>query len=283
MGINKQSARIKHHTSTTTGSFTVPASEDFTDGSWDKWDLAKSEIAVNEADDTVSVRIKNNVFEFYTTANPLTSDNIGNADLTIDSAGERKLIMAGALSTDKFTIKNSADTQELVSFNGDGTFRIGQTGTNNYMSYNGTTFYAGKSTSFIAFEGTSSRIYNAGRNFTVSQTTGDFHHSMSSGGAHFYQGTFQLNAGLNATSGAVNAMLIANGTAPTVNKTNCSWWYSDDIVAGNSAPHFRTEAGDIIKLYKEAALTASDGTTLANVITRMDELEARLQNQGLLT
>jgi len=65
MGINKQSARIKHHTSTTSGSFTVPASEDFTDGSWDKWDLAKSEIAVNEADDTVSVRVGSNIRQIY--------------------------------------------------------------------------------------------------------------------------------------------------------------------------------------------------------------------------
>ena len=66
MGINKQSARIKHHTSTTTGSFTVPISEDFTDGTWDKWDLAKSEIAVNEADETVSVRIGSGIKRLLT-------------------------------------------------------------------------------------------------------------------------------------------------------------------------------------------------------------------------
>jgi len=65
MGINKQSARIKHHTSTTSGSFTVPASEDFTDGSWDKWDLAKSEIAVNDADDTVFIRVGSNIRQIY--------------------------------------------------------------------------------------------------------------------------------------------------------------------------------------------------------------------------
>ena len=64
MGVNKQSARIKHHTSTTSGSFTVPASEDFTDGSWDKWDLAKSEIAVNDNSTKVFVRIGSAIKEF---------------------------------------------------------------------------------------------------------------------------------------------------------------------------------------------------------------------------
>ena len=64
MGVNKQSARIKHHTSTTSGTFTVPASEDFTDGSWDKWDLAKSEIAVNENTTKIFVRIGSSIKEF---------------------------------------------------------------------------------------------------------------------------------------------------------------------------------------------------------------------------
>ena len=63
MGINKQSARIKHHTVTSTGSFTVPASEDFTDGSWDKWDLAQSELAVNTADNKVYIRVGSNIRE----------------------------------------------------------------------------------------------------------------------------------------------------------------------------------------------------------------------------
>jgi len=64
MAINKQSARIKNHTVTTTGTFTVPASEDFTDGSWDKWDLAKSEIGVNTADVEAFLRIASNIREF---------------------------------------------------------------------------------------------------------------------------------------------------------------------------------------------------------------------------
>ena len=33
--------------------------------------------------------------------------------------------------------------------------------------------------------------------------------------------------------------------------------YSADIIAGNAAPHFKTEAGDVVKLYKETAAIAA--------------------------
>lgn len=72
-----------------------------------------------------------------------------------------------------------------------------------------------------------------------------------------------------------------NGTAPTTLAADTFGMYSADIVAGNAAPHFRTENGNIIKLFRGAALTASDGT-LANAVTRIAELEARLQAHGLI-
>jgi hypothetical protein len=41
-----------------------------------------------------------------------SSSNIGNSDLTVDSAGIRKLVLGGALQTDAFLIKNSADSNQ---------------------------------------------------------------------------------------------------------------------------------------------------------------------------
>lgn len=93
--------------------------------------------------------------------------------------------------------------------------------------------------------------------------------------------------------------------------------YGQDITAGNAAPHFMTESGDVIKLFKGAALTAEltsithtapgtpdyaiqdltnitpygfvtkdEGNTVLSVIarlqTRVTELEARFQALGLL-
>jgi hypothetical protein len=49
--------------------------------------------------------------------------------------------------------------------------------------------------------------------------------------------------------------------------------YSADIVAGNAAPHFRTENGNIIKLYQQSS---SGITTVAQLVTV-------LQNLGLLS
>ncbi len=49
--------------------------------------------------------------------------------------------------------------------------------------------------------------------------------------------------------------------------------YSNDITAGNAAPHFRTEVGDIIKLYKQSS---------AGIAT-VGDLVTVLQNLGLLS
>lgn len=62
-------------------------------------------------------------------------------------------------------------------------------------------------------------------------------------------------------------MYVPNGTAPSVNNPNFFAMYSQDIVAGNAAPHFRTEVGDIIKLYKNASVNTIQGLadTLVNL------------------
>lgn len=63
-----QYSRISHHTIAGSASagltFSVPAQEDFTDGSWTPYDLALSEIGVNEQDDKVYIRIDDEIKEF---------------------------------------------------------------------------------------------------------------------------------------------------------------------------------------------------------------------------
>lgn len=65
-----------------------------------------------------------NILTLGTDSLPYLSDtgllaNIGNTDLTIDTAGVRKLILGGGLSSDKFAIRNSADSADLINFRGD--------------------------------------------------------------------------------------------------------------------------------------------------------------------
>jgi len=85
------------------------------------------------------------------------------------------------------------------------------------------------------------------------------------------------------------------GTAPIFNPAGISQMFVDAISGSNLnvCHQFRNEQGDVVKLYKEAALTAEDtgvvnsgdATTdgvINNIRTRLGELELRLQTQGLL-
>lgn len=64
--MNISKSRIKHHSITSTASFTVPASNDFTDGSWSATDLVRNEIGVNEFNQSVWIRIGSQVYEIIT-------------------------------------------------------------------------------------------------------------------------------------------------------------------------------------------------------------------------
>jgi hypothetical protein len=65
-----------------------------------------------------------------------------------------------------------------------------------------------------------------------------------------------------------NTLVVRNHPSiPTLNITDSFQQYSADIVAGNAAPHFRTENGNVIKLYQQSAVTSSQG--LADVLTNV--------------
>lgn len=67
MTLIKQNSRIQHHRITDTGTvFTVPGSEDFTDGSWLITDLMLGEFGVQMTDDKVFVRTTNGILELST-------------------------------------------------------------------------------------------------------------------------------------------------------------------------------------------------------------------------
>lgn len=71
------------------------------------------------------------------------------------------------------------------------------------------------------------------------------------------------NFGIRATTfGAsmVGGMAMKNGTAPSGNVTDCFQHYAADIVAGNSAPHWRTENGAVVKLFQSTGWTLPTGT-----------------------
>jgi nitrogen fixation protein len=82
-----------------------------------------------------------------------------------------------------------------------------------------------------------------------------------------------LTTGTHYNSTATNTITIHNGTATSTNIVDAYQQYSADIAAGNAAPHFRTENGNIIKLYQQSSAG----------ITTVGQLVTVLQNLGLLS
>ena len=62
-----------------------------------------------------------------------------------------------------------------------------------------------------------------------------------------------------------------NGTAPGSSPTDAFQMYSADVVGGNAAPHFRTENGNVVKIYQETTGIAS-AVFVQNSGTRVDEV-----------
>lgn len=85
---------------------------------------------------------------------------------------------------------------------------------------------------------------------------------------------------------------MLNGTAPTGNVTDVFQFYSADQAAGNAAPHFRTENGSVVKLYKTGTYSPTNvttdrsydanSTTLDELADVLGSLIADLQLTGLL-
>jgi len=74
---------------------------------------------------------------------------------------------------------------------------------------------------------------------------------------------------------------VKTTSAPAGSVTDGFHFYGDDITPGNKAPHFRTEAGNVIKLYNQAHIIDADGT-LADITTKFNTLLSYLENLGLI-
>jgi len=83
----------------------------------------------------------------------------------------------------------------------------------------------------------------------------------------FFPTNFGLGNIVAFGTSATRTFGIQNGVAPTTGLSGGDGFqlYSADIVAGNAAPHFRSEAGDIIKLYKTNTYTQTYNTASRTV------------------
>ena len=66
--------------------------------------------------------------------------------------------------------------------------------------------------------------------------------------------------GAGIGTSAVSVISLPSGTAPTTSPADCYQVYSADVVAGNAAAHYRTENGDIVKIYSIGGWGTPTGT-----------------------
>ena len=86
-----------------------------------------------------------------------------------------------------------------------------------------------------------------------------------------FRNSSQLTSGTHWDTTATNTLTIHTGSIPASNILNAFQLYSSASIVGNAVPHFRTGAGNIVKLYSQGPVTSSQG--IADALT----------NLGLLT
>ena len=165
----------------------------------------------------------------------------------------------GALSTDiAFRVRNSANTQDLLKHQGDGYWIYRNNAGTNYIFWDAAgSLEIGTSASHSCSITTTSAI---SRITTISPVQSV---QVASHGMYLYNnGNLQIEetTGILQTSGRGGISLKNAAVVPSTNTTDRFTMYSTDIVAGNASPHFRTENGDIVKLYRVAGWGLPTGT-----------------------
>jgi hypothetical protein len=113
-------------------------------------------------------------------------------------------------------------------------------------------------------------------NPTLTSLTGTTHRAIETTSGNVTFNSTSGNVAIGGTSfGTSSDKVLAQytGTAPGSSPADAYQQYSADITAGNAAPHFRTENGNVVKLYQQSSAG----------ITTVSDLVTILQNLGLLS
>lgn len=110
-----QYSRISHHTlsGSASATFSVPATEDFTSGSWTPQDLALSEIGVNEDAGRVYIRVGTDIKEFEFTGATFGAESLATTLLVGNTTGASDIIV---------------NTDQKIKTSGVGHIQFGDTG-----------------------------------------------------------------------------------------------------------------------------------------------------------
>lgn len=203
-----------------------------------------------------------------TAANSLTlGSNATDAGVFTATSGTQNTVNIGTSSNDVWSPSSGTATYNLLRINP----RINTSG-----SYNGIVRGVLIDPTLTSSTGVTYR--------PIETTTGNVIFNSTSG-----------NVAIGGTSfGTSSDKVFAQytGTAPGSSPVDAFQMYSADVVGGNAAPHFRTENGNIIKLYREttavaAATFVANTSLIANDTATFDgytigQVVKALRNLGIL-
>ena len=225
-----------------------------------------------------------------------TSGNLGIAmtpSYKLDVTGEARVSSAIAIGTTPDTnkpFKILKNINATVGIN----FENTSTGSSAFSAIQMGTDVTG-ATAFTNLVYASSGITEAG----VYKPSGTSLVNTGSGGLNFLAVSQPIRFFTSSGNGTLRASITNdgdftqfNGTNPSASTTDAFRMYSADVVAGNAAPHFRTENGAVIKIYQEttgvgnAIFSAGGGTGVLDDSTfdgyTLRQIVKALRNQGIL-
>jgi len=242
-------------------------------------------------------------------ASPFVINNAGRVGIgttTLSASLDVKASSSSATDT-VFKITNAANTSSILDIAGNGAFTYNaNTGSITFIEGSA----AGVGQRFILQRSTYSASFTIGNNggttlatdgLVITSNASAIELNGGPSGGSFFQsvdlkGNSNLSARVNSTgqfaftsntswfnsSGSFtytgdkviidgHTMAFRSASVAPTNTLDTFKLYSADVVAGNAAPHFRTEAGNIVKLYSQGPVTSAQG--IADALT----------NLGLLT
>jgi hypothetical protein len=239
----------------------------------------------------------------------------------VGTANGRLTILSPATTGLALHIRNSADTTNQLEFNGDARLSIFNATNSNGLYFvnggsSGSGYLIGSSpvasgtNKFIVISPGSLQFFDTASgartvfafnnsptgNLTLDNNADRFRVTHSTWSSHAIESAngclaLQDSNARRPTSGARCVLMVTNGTKST-DTTDTFQLIAKDIVAGNAAPHFYTENGNEIKIYREttsvaaAALVTNLGTPITNTCTfdgyTLQQIVKALRNFGQL-
>lgn len=166
-----QYSRISHHTIFGTANagltFSIPTSEDFTDGTWTIYDLAMSEIGVNEEDKKVYIRIDDEIKEFEFVGGTAGAESLADTLAVGNTTGGNNIVLTGG---DEIVSGNGGSFITLDYSSTPDRLYMGQT--NSYVDLNnGTTRVVGTSEAALRVNGSNRLSISSDGTSTLSSST----------------------------------------------------------------------------------------------------------------